>query len=148
VSLVFARPLLFGFVIAVGFWIAFSVLLSHIGGWAILGRQYGFSEEFVGGRWRCQSGQMRYMVGYNHCLTVGAKREGLYISLAVPFLLDHPALFVPWREISVTRKKVLWFKLAQLSLGREKSVPFQISERLAVKLKASAGPSWPLEAVA
>ena len=145
--LVFAHPFLFGFVIIVGFWVAISVLLSHLGGWAALARQYGYSGEFVGERWKRQSGQMRYLMGYNNCLILGANREGLYISVAVPFLLGHPPLFIPWGEISVTREKVLWFKRAQLSLGRETPVPFQISERLADKLKASAGQSWPLEAL-
>jgi hypothetical protein len=131
VSLVFAHPFLFGLVTAADFWVATSVLLSHVGGWAILGRQYSYSEEFVGGRWMFRSGQMRYLVGYNHCLTIGANREGLYISLVVPFLLGHPALFIPWREISVTRKRVLCFKQARLAQGREAPIPFQICERLA-----------------
>jgi len=100
VSPIFVHPFLFGLVITLGFWVAFSVLLSHIGGWGILGRQYGCSEEYVGGRWRFQSGQMRYGVGYNHCLAVGANRDGLHISLVAPFLLGHPALIIPWREIS------------------------------------------------
>ena len=138
-SIVFAHPFPFGFVNFAGLWVAFSVLLSRIGGWATLARQYGCSGEFAGDRWRFQSGQMRYLVGYNNCLTVGANREGLYISLVVPFLLGHPALFIPWREISVSRKKVLWFKRVQLGLGCELPIPFQISERRADKLKQSAG---------
>ena len=113
-----------------------------------MARQYGCSEEFVGNRWRFESGQMRYLVGYNNCLTVGANREGLYISLVVPFLLGHPALFIPWSEISVTCKKVLWFKQVQLRLGGELKIPLQISERLANKLKQSAGKSWPVESLA
>ena len=90
---------------------------------------------------------MRYLVGYNNCLTLGANREGFYISLALPLFLGHPPLFIPWREISVTRKKVLWFKQVRLGLGREAPIPFQISERLAEKLRASAEQSWPVEAL-
>lgn len=145
--LAFAHPFLFGVVIIVGLWVASSVLLSHLGGWAALARQYGCAREFVGPRWKLQSGQMRYLVGYNNCLTLGANREGLYISLAVPFFLGHQPLFIPWRDISVTRKKVLWLKQVRLGLGRETPVPFQISERLADRLKASAGQSWPVEAL-
>lgn len=146
-ELVSPHPFFVGLVIVVGTWVAVSVLISHIGGWATLARQYGCAGEFVGPRWKLQSGQMRYLVGYNNCLTLGANREGLYISLALPFFLGHQPLFVHWRDISVTRKKVLWLKQVRLGLGREAPVPLQISERLADKLKASAGQSWPVEAL-
>jgi hypothetical protein len=73
--------------------------------------------------------------------------EGLYLSTFLLFRIGHPAVFIPWREVSVTPKKVLWFKRIQLRLERELSIPLQISERLANKLQQSAGTSWPVESL-
>lgn len=141
------HPLLVGLVLAMCIWIGVSILTSHIGGWASLARLYACSDGFSGDRWSFQSGQMRGMANYGNCLTIGANSQGLYLSILFLFRIGHPALFIPWREVSVTRKKVLWFKRVQLHLGRDLSIPLQISERLASKLKQSAGTSWPAESL-
>ena len=129
-------------------WAIMFTLISRAGGWALLAEQYRSQETFTGSTWSFQKGQMRWMVGYNNCLTVGADPRGLYISILFPFRLGHPPLFIPWRDISRASKKVLWINFIELRLGREVPIPFRISYALAQKLKAAAGTNWPVEAAA
>jgi hypothetical protein len=120
-------------------------IISHIGGWASLAEPYRCPEPFTGQHWNFQRGQFRWLAGYNNCLTVGADPHGLFISVFPLFRVAHPPLFIPWREISVTRKRVFWIRQVQLILGNELKIPFTIRESLAQKLQAAAGSSWPTE---
>jgi len=122
-------------------------LISHLGGWALLAEPYRITEPFSGSKWKFESAQMRYLTRYNHCLTVGADPRGLYLSMYFLFQISHPPLFIPWRDISFSRKSFLRFKYVEFHLGREVTIPFRISDRLAEKLKSAAGASWPTEAL-
>ena len=128
-------------------WVAVSFLLSHGSGWAALAREYRTQEPYAGDRWRFQSAQMRWLLNFNHCLTIGANRTGLYLAILSPFRLAHPPLFIPWREISVRPTKLLWLRGVELRLGSELQIPLRIRESLAQKLRASAGTSWPTESL-
>ena len=123
-------------------------LISHLGGWALLAEPYRITEPFSGSKWKFESAQMRYLTRYNHCLTVGADPRGLYLSILWPLRISHPPLFIPWRDISFSRKSFLRFKYVEFHLGREVTIPFRISDRLAEKLRSAAGASWPTEAIA
>jgi hypothetical protein len=119
------------------------IIVSYVGGWASLAEQYRCAEPFTGPCWRFQNGRFRWLAGYNNCLTVGADPQGLFIGIFPLFRIAHPPLFIPWREISVTRKRVFWIRQVQLILGNELKIPFTIRESLARKLQAAAGSSWP-----
>ncbi len=123
-------------------------LVSRFSGWASLGEKFRLSRPFVSRARSFQSAQLRGWAGYNNCLTIGADAEGLY--LRVMFFganVFHPALFIPWPDVTVQRKQLLWWNYVEFRLGRELSVPFRISERLARELKDAAGNSWPVEAI-
>lgn len=130
------------FVLASAFTFTF---ISRVGGWASLAGAYRISEPFSGSQWKFESGQMRYLTRYNHCLTVGADPRGLYLSILWPLRISHPPLFIPWRDISLASKTFLRIKYVELRLGRETPIPFRISDRLAQKLKSAAAASWPIE---
>ena len=87
------------------------------------------------------------MVGYNRCLTVGATEQGLYLAMNPLFRLGHPALFIPWSEVSVTTQKLLFFPGTRFQLGRENPVPLWVRKTLAERLKTAAGTGWPIESV-
>lgn len=143
------RPALGLLAAALGFLFGFRALPAAIGrmsGWSELTRQFSFEGSFHGARWRFQSARMRNWVAYNNCLTVGANAEGLYIK-APSVLVAYPPLFVPWREISVSRTRILFQPMARLQLGHELSVPFTIREGLAARLRQAAGNSWPVESI-
>ena len=112
-------------------WIGIGVLISHIGGWALLAKTYQAPTDFSGERWRFESAGMRYWISYNSCLTVGASYEGLYVSILFLFRIGHPPLLIPWREITVSRKRHLGREIVELRLGREPSIPFRIFPHLA-----------------
>jgi hypothetical protein len=129
-------------------WLLVSALISFVGGWRSLAKRFRLRGSFEGERWRWQSGQMRWLVGYHNCLTLGANEEG--ILLAIMFLLRfrHPSLLIPWNEVSVKRKR-LWIigEYVGLILGRETAVPLWIRASLAAKLRRAAVRHWPVEPV-
>lgn len=129
----------------VGMAVVVLAVISHVGGWASLAEQYRSVEPFTGPHWNFQRGQFRWLAGYNNCLTVGADPRGLFVWIFPLFRVAHPPLFIPWREISVTRKRVFWIMQGQLHLGRDLKIPFTIRESLASKLQTAAGSSWPAE---
>lgn len=139
--------LLIGAVAALG-WAGSALLASHMSGWASLAEAYRLTGEFPAQRWSFQSAAMRWYANYGSCLTVSADSEGLYISVLAIFRIFHPPLFVPWSEISVRRGRILWSRVVEFRLGRELAIPFRVCEKLATRLRASAGRSWPLETVA
>jgi hypothetical protein len=145
--LIYAHPIFFGAVFLLCAWATIFTLISHIGGWAMLAKQFRALETFSGPRWYFQNAQMRWMAGYHNCLTVGADASGLYLSILYPFRIAHPSLFIPWREISFSQTKILGFKVVELRLGRDSSIPFRISPSLAKILKSAAGRSWPVESM-
>lgn len=120
-------------------------IVSHLGGWALLAEQYRCQEPFLGSCWKLQSGQLRWFCSYNNCLTIGADPHGLFLWVFPLFRIAHPPLLIPWREISVSRKKVLWFKQVRFCLGLELNIPLTIRDSLAQKLQSAAGSSWPGE---
>jgi hypothetical protein len=144
------NPVLIGIGALIFMWVVIFTVISHVGGWAALAGEYRSQETFTGTCWSFQSCQMRWMVGYNNCLKVGGDPRGLYMAISFPFvfLIGHPPLFVPWRDISYVRKKILWTQVVEFRLGRDLDIPLRIREPLAEKLRAAAGSSWPTEAVA
>jgi len=129
-------------------WLFVSFILSHIGGWATLAKQYRLQRPFTGAKWHFQSGQMRLLAGYSRCLTAGCNTDGLYLGILFLFRFAHPPLFLPWNEISVQRKKIWLFgDYVRLELGHELQIPLWIRGSLADKLKGAAGGHWPVEEV-
>lgn len=126
-------------------WLLVSAIISFIGGWSTLAKRFALKMRFAGQRWSGQSGQMRWIAGYHNCLTVGASQEGLYVAMAWLFRFRHPALLVPWTEIAITRRKILFFHYVRFGLGRELGIPLYLRATLAEKVKGAAGGSWPVE---
>ncbi len=136
-------PLFFALAGIVGLWVVVLIVISHLGGWASLAEQYRGLEPFAGSSWSFQSGQFRWLANYNNCLTIGADPRGLFLSVFPLFRVAHPPLFVPWREISVSRKRIFWVNQVKFLLGNELKIPLTIRESLAQKLQTAAGSSWP-----
>ncbi len=83
---------------------------------------------------------MRWTSHYGNCLTIGADTAGLKLSVLFPFRPGHPPLFIPWSEISVTRRRNLLFvRQVKLLLGQEEQIPFVISGGLADRIQVAAG---------
>lgn len=109
---------LFPLVFAV-FWCAVLFLLSRLGGWSRLARQYARNDVPDSGReYRWQSGRVG-LVGYNHCLHVRVRQSGLALSVAFPLSVAHPPLFIPWSAIHDREDvSMFWLKATRFEVGQ------------------------------
>ncbi len=123
------------------------VVVSYLSGWAALARTYRHEGNFEGESWRYQSAYMRWLSRYRHCLTIGANRSGLFVSIFRIFRVAHPPLFIPWNQVSRSSKQFLWSKSTELRLGQGDPIPFRIDQRLSDRLEKAAGESWPVESI-
>ena len=139
------HPALFAVAYGLSLFLTVSRIASWWSGWAVLARRFRLRSKFIGSRWHFQSGQMRWLCGYNHCLTVGGNSEGLYLSTSRLFRPFHPPLFIPWTEISFVRKRAFFQAGVRYELGREAPMPLWVRERLAERVKAAAGQGYPVE---
>ncbi|MGH9573225.1 MAG: hypothetical protein ACRD40_06815 [Candidatus Acidiferrales bacterium] len=124
-------------------WIVTGMLVSRMTGWHRLAERFSLDGEFPAERWRFKSATARYGSNYNNCLTIAANPMGLYMAMLPPFLIGHPALLIPWNEISISRKKVLFWNVVQFQIGRETPVTFGFREDFAQQIRRAAGASWP-----
>jgi hypothetical protein len=119
--------------------------IGFVGGWFSLARVYRTRVPFDGAKWGMQSGQMRWLANYNNVLTIGVSPQGLYLASMFLFRFMHPPLLVPWSEIKVRRSTGWFFEYVTFTLGHELAIPLRIREKLAAKLRDSAGNCWPVE---
>ena len=129
-------------------WLLVSAVTSYVGGWTTLAKRFRLRKAFVGQRWPRQSGHMRWIAGYGNCLTVGCSPEGLYLAMVPLFRFRHPPLLVPWNEVSIARRRILFFHFVRFRVGHELDIPLYLRWKLADRLGQAAGDRWPIETVA
>ena len=78
------------------------------------------------------------LVGIRNYLTIGASRKGLYIAMLLPFRFRHPPLFIPWSDIAVTQKRMLFMTGTQFPMGPSPGVTLWVSAGLADKLRQAS----------
>jgi hypothetical protein len=127
----------------IGFLIVVFFFIGRISGWSTLANYYRLSGSFIGQCWRFQSAEMRWRVGYNNCLTIGANESGLYLSVFLLFRFGPPNLFIPWVDLSVSLKKGLFRKYMEFQFQQAPNIPFRVAERLGQKIAEGAGKAWP-----
>ena len=127
------------------FLIGLFFLVGRISGWATLATLYRLSGEFIGECWRFQSAEMRWKIGYNNCLTIGANASGLYLSVFFLFRFGHPNLFIPWPDISVSLKKSLFTPCMEFRFRQAPTIPFRVNEKLGQRIAQASGRAWPGE---
>ena len=97
-------------------WVFISMLLARMGGWTNLAVAYRIDSEDPPGLSRFVSGRFN-LVNYNSCLRVASSSEHLYLSVLLPFRIGHPALLIPWRDITIEDEAKGWFgKTSRLSI--------------------------------
>jgi hypothetical protein len=105
-------------------WIGISFLISRIGGWSSLAKHYRddqvrdlthLAEEVTWYRMRSVS---MGISNYSSCVTLGASKTGLRLSVMFLFRVGHPPLFIPWSEFHSVRKKgILFFSMLDTYVG-------------------------------
>lgn len=135
-------PLLFA-----GAWLFAGWSVGRLSGWHKLAQRFALQGDLPREGWRFSSARMRWGMNYNNCLTIGSSPAGLYLAMPWAFRIGHPALFIPWNEISHQPTSILWMDMVRFDLGREDSVPFTVRRRLADQIQQAAGVSWPSEQI-
>jgi len=133
------------FVFFVFLWLGVNLGVAQLSGWGELSRCYRSGDPFEGRKWKFRRGQMRLLMKYSNCLTIGANPQGLYLAVFFLFRIGHPRLLVPWQDISVTTGKTLFWKWIEFRFRQAPSVWLRIYGSLADEVRLTAGPFWPGE---
>ena len=121
----------------VAFWCTIVFLIGRLGGWSRLAAHYAHEGHFSGERWSLQSARLGWS-GYSGVLTMGANGEGIYIAPIFPFRPGHPPLFVPWRDISVSKESFV-FTSYVFRFAHVPGLKFKVYAGLGERLKKAAG---------
>ena len=116
-------------------WMGVCKVISVVGGWRILARDYQANSQFDGQKLWLKSAGMRRWTNYNNCITVGADKYGLYLAVLPIFRLGHPPLFFPWTDISTEEgSRRLFGDFVKFRFTKQPDVPVILSKRLAAKI--------------
>ncbi|WAT18120.1 hypothetical protein OZN62_00655 [Aurantiacibacter sp. MUD11] len=114
--------------IAIGFllffaalWLLVTTVLHNLSGWAKLQRAFPYEPAHVLESMRFVSGAMGYLplggVQYGQCLSLDVCRTGLRVRVWRIFGIVSRPFLVPWRDITVTPRRVLFFPCYRLGFG-------------------------------
>lgn len=131
-------------------WFLVLGLLSFAGGWNRLAHVYRdeLTEISDGQTWRMQSVSLRGWCGYNNCVTVEATDKGLKVSVWFIVRPGHPALFLPYDEMTSKSRKVLGIPLAQVRMQQVPGISLDFRENLVDSIRAEFGDVWPDDSAA
>ncbi len=119
--------------VVVGCFVAF--LLSTLGGWRRLAKQYQASQQPPGETLRFRSLAVGF-VSYGNIVTVCISAEGLYLALFGPFRLMHPPLLIPWNEFTGVKEKQLPMRRTyRFSIGSPEWASLTLPEKLMNEIK-------------
>ena len=129
----FSIPIYIVFFIMV--WMAVCKLISAVGGWNILSRDYRANSAFDGKKIWLKSVGLRRWTNYNNCITVGGDKYGLYLAVLPIFRVGHPPLFFPWADISTEAGSRRFFgEFVRLKFTKQPDVPVILSQKLAARI--------------
>ncbi len=124
------------------FWSAVVFLISRMGGWGSMAEAYTYHEPRSARCFSMQSAILRLSSNYNGVLKICADEEGLYFSVNFFFRPGHSPFFVPWGDISGTKKSYVFYQVVGLRFQRTPNLPFRIYKRTADKLVTAANGRW------
>lgn len=134
-------PLLFPIVFG-GIWLLVVTIVGWASGWRRLEQEFPDREDAVVATYRGASAIMGGNTQLNNVLTVTACRGGMRVALSPFFGPGRKPFFVPWAQITVGRRRLLFETLAVLELGSPPRGKMQIRLKLADKLAAAAQGRW------
>ena len=133
------------FIIFPLFWSAIVFLISRLGGWGSMAEAYTYHEPHSAQCFSGQSAILRLSSSYRGVLKICADDEGLYFSVMFLFRPGHSPFFVPWGEISGTKKSYIFYNVVDLRFQRTLNLPFRIYQRTADRLVDVANGRWAYE---
>jgi len=132
----------------VGLWLGVTFLLSYISGWAFLAEHYRAARPYAGRYERIRSSQMGPLGpfgGARNALNVGIDSEGLHLRMFILFRLNCRDLFIPWRDITVSRGRSLFVDFVEFHFRQAPKIGVRIYGKAGEVIQALAGPAWPAE---
>lgn len=112
-----SKILLTIFIIAafvVGFpllWIAIIKMTARFSGWMKLAKLYPGADTSSGDRCGYASAGLRWLVGYNRCLTITVSAQGIHMRPMFMFRIDHAPILIPWDAVlKIEDKSLALFK--------------------------------------
>lgn len=115
-----------GFLICFGvLWSSIVFLISRLGGWAGLARQYpatdltteSATESATGKTFRWRSASFGWFSSYRNCLTVTVSLAGLHLRPMIAFRIGHQPMLIPWGAIvGATRRDILFLPAIRLDI--------------------------------
>jgi hypothetical protein len=124
------------------FWATIAFLISRLGGWGSMAEAYPYREPLIVQCFPLQSAILRFMSNYNAVVKICADEQGLYFSVMFLFRPGHAPFFVPWEEISGTRKQYFLYPVVDLRFQRTPNLPFRVYKRTADKLVEAGNGRW------
>jgi hypothetical protein len=125
-------------------WLTVTTILAVLSGWfRLMARFPNQVDEQPLLRVRGQSGSMGLGVSMSGVLTLSICPSGLRVGIMRvfgPFCRDF---FVPWQDISITRKNVLLWTLAKLQFGSPSVGSLTIPAHVADRLARAGTERWP-----
>jgi hypothetical protein len=123
-------------------WLLTTTILAILAGWFCLMNRYPDRRDPAILTLRWQSGRMGLGVHMNGLLTFGACDSGLRVGMLRIFGIFCRDIFVPWDEISVTRKKG-WLVGEQVTLAFGSTGRLTVLASVADRLASVAHQRWP-----
>src|SRR5260221_9229730 len=124
-------------------WLGVTTILSLLSGWFVLASRFPDREAEPIQRFSFQSGMMGFAVGMHGILTLTVCNTGLRVGIMRLFGPFSRDFFVPWENVAITRKNILFEKIAKLQFGNPAIGTLSISAALAGKIARLAGSRWP-----
>src|SRR5689334_719665 len=125
----------------VGLWLLVSIILGLLSGWYSLMRVFpDRPQEKAVATFKRESGMVG-LVSMHGILTLGLCPSGLRVSIMKLFGPFAKDFLVPWNAISVSRKRMLGWKYADLCFGDYGKL--RVSDLLADRLWRTIPQSWP-----
>jgi hypothetical protein len=133
------------FIIFPLFWSGIVFFISRLSGWSSMAETYTYHEPHAAQCYSGQSAILRLTSSYKGVLKICADDQGLYFSVMFLFRPGHSPFFVPWGEISGTKKNYFLYNVVDLRFQRTPNLPFRIYRRTADRLRDVANGRWAYE---
>ena len=117
-------------------WVGITLLMSFIGGWGKVAKQYPATERPSSGAVLQHVTGMFGVASYKRVLTVITTDVGLYIENRKVFRPGHHPLFIPFSAIHKARKQTLFFW---------EYVAFDVDDLASVRLPSKVFAGTPIE---
>ena len=133
---------------ALGIWLVVTFLLSYISGWAFLAEHYRAARPYAGRYERIRSSQMGPLGpfgGARNAVNVGIDPDGLHLRMFILFRINCRDLFIPWRDITVSRGRSYFVDYVEFHFRQAPKIGLRIYGKAGEVIRAIAGPAWPAE---